>query len=174
MAKSHQLNIRLSTDVHAVLNKISEEDDIAPTTLAAQIITEYVLFYYYKIHRGDVTISQYALRRYLDIVDPTKIEEMAENIADYIISEMKIQEGKIDYHILSERTLKWNKGNHLILNRFSSKDSDIFIAKHELGRNWSEIQCNVYSKVFKKIGETVLDKEFDECSYSIEIARHKD
>ena len=174
MVKSHQLNIRLSTDVHAVLNKISEENDIAPTTLAAQIITEYVQFYYYKIHRGDVTISQHVLRKYLDIVGPTKIEEMSENVSDYIISEMKIQEGRINYDILSERILKWNKGNHLILNRFSNKDSDMFIAKHELGRNWSEIQCNVYSKAFKKIGKTVLDKDFDECSYSIEIAKHKE
>ena len=172
MVKSHQLNIRLPTDIHPILNKISEENDIAPSTLATQILSEYVQFYYYKIHRGDVTISQHVLRKYFESVNLAKINEIAENAADYIISEIKIQEGRIDYDILSERILKWNKGNHLILNRFSNKGSDIFIAKHELGRNWSEIQCSVYSKAFRKINETVLEVDFDECSYSIEIARH--
>ena len=173
MVKSHQLNLRLATDVHAVLNKISEETDIAPTTLAAQILTEYVQFYYYKIHRGDVTISQHVLKQYLKTINPSKIDEMATNVANYILSEMRIQEGKLDYDIVSQRILKWNKGNHLILNKFSNKDSDVFIAKHELGKNWSEIQCSVYTKAFKNIGETVLDSEFDECSFSIELAKHK-
>ena len=128
MAKSHQLNLRLATNVHAV-NKISEEIDIAPTTLATQILTDYVQFYYYKIHREDVTISQHVLKQYLEAINPSKIDEMATKVANYILSEMRIQEGKLDYDIVSQRILKWNKGNHLILNKFSNKDSDVFIAK---------------------------------------------
>ena len=174
MSRTRQLNIRLSTDVHAILNQISEENNIAPTTLASQILSDYAKFYYYKIHRGDITISQHILQKYFEGIAPEYIEDMSNNVADYIISEMKSQEGKINYDILSQRILKWNKGNHLILNKFSNKDSEIFIAKHELGGNWSKVQCATYSKAFDKIGESVMEQDSDECSYSIEIAKHKD
>ena len=34
----------------------------------------------------------------------------------------------------------------------------MFVSKHSICRNWSEIQCKTYVNVFEMVGETVLDK----------------
>ena len=48
----------------------------------------------------------------------------------------------------------------------------MFVSKHSICRNWSEIQCKTYANVFEDIGETVTNKDYDsDDSYSIEVAR---
>ena len=167
-----QFNLRVKTDIMAILQNIADDMNLSAGTLGTKIITDYVEFFYYKIQRGDVTLSQPILKSIFEALDSAKIDTIAKKTADYIISETRAQEGNVTYDVLIEHFLKWNKGNHLLFNRIKQNGSDMFVSKHSIGRNWSEIQCKTYSNVFEMIGETVLEKSFDsDDSYSLEVAR---
>ena len=169
---SVQFNLRIKTDVMAILQQIADDMNLTAGTLDTKIITDYVEFFYYKIQRGDVTLSQPILKSIFEALDSAKIDTIANKTADYIISEIKAQEGNVTYDVLTEHFSKWNKGNHLLFNKIKQKDSDIFVSKHSSCRNWSEIQCKTYANVFEAIGQTVLEKLYDsDDSYSLEIAR---
>ena len=48
----------------------------------------------------------------------------------------------------------------------------MFVSKHSICRNWSEIQCKTYANVFDMVGQTVLSEDYDsDDSYSLEIAK---
>jgi len=74
---------------------------------------------------------------------------------------------------LIDHILKWNKGNHLIFNKIEKDDCDVFISRHNLGRNWSEIECKTYTTAFELIGETVINAEFEDDIFSFEVVRHE-
>ena len=167
-----QFNLRIKTDIMAILQQIADDMNLTAGTLGTKIITDYVEFFYYKIQRGDVTLSQPILKSIFEGLDSAKIDEIAKKTAKYILSEIKIQEGNVTYEILIEHFMKWNKGNHLLFNRIKQKGSDMFVSKHSICRNWSEIQCKTYGNVFESIGETVLGRDYDsDDSYSIEVAK---
>ncbi len=141
-------------------------------TLDTKIITDYVEFFYYKIQRGDVTLSQPILKSIFEGIDSKMIDDIAKKISKYILSEIKAQEGNVTYEILIEHFIKWNKGNHLLFNRIKQNGLDMFVSKHSICRNWSEIQCKTYANTFESVGETILEKLFDsDDSYSLEIAK---
>jgi len=167
-----QFNLRIKTDIMAILQQIADDMNLTAGTLGTKIITDYVEFFYYKIQRGDVTLSQPILKTTFEALDSKMIDEIAKKTAKYILSEIKAQEGNITYEILIEHFLKWNKGNHLLFNRIKQKGSDMFVSKHSVCKNWSEIQCKTYANTFEMVGETVLGKDFDsDDSYSLEIAK---
>lgn len=92
--------------------------------------------------------------------------------ANHIVSEIKSQEGKITYDVMVEHFLEWNKENHLIFNKMPQKDSDLFVSKHSICRNWYEIQCKTHANAFEMAGQIVLEKDFDSSdSYSLEVTR---
>jgi len=167
-----QFNLRIKSSTMAILQQIADDMNITAGTLGTKIITDYVEFFYYKIQRGDVTLSQPILKTIFEGLDPKMIDDIAKKTAKYIMTEIKAQEGNVTYEILIEHFVKWNKGNHLLFNRIKQKDSDLFVSKHSICRNWSEIQCKTYANTFETIGETVLEKSFDsDDSYSLEIAK---
>jgi len=48
----------------------------------------------------------------------------------------------------------------------------MFVSKHSICKNWSEIQCKTYASAFELAGQTILETDFDsDDSYSLEIAR---
>jgi hypothetical protein len=156
----------------AILQQIADDMNLTSGTLGTKIITDYVEFFYYKIQRGDVTLSQPILKTIFEGLDSKMIDDIAKKTSKYIMTEIKTQEGNVTYEILIEHFMKWNKGNHLLFNRIKQKGSDMFVSKHYICRNWSEIQCKTYASVFEMIGETVLEKLFDsDDSYSLEIAK---
>jgi len=168
----HQINIRLDQETFTLLNDIAKEENHgSPATHASQIIRQYVEFYYYKIHRGDITFSQPIIRKFVESIGENEFEEISKYAANFIINEIKSQEGPVSYEILVEHILKWNKGNHLVMNRFEQDGgSDIFVSRHNLGANWSEIECKTYSKIFEMIGKTVINQEYDkEDMFSFEV-----
>ena len=163
-----QFNLRIKTDIMAILQQIADDMNLTAGTLGTKIITDYVEFFYYKIQRGDVTLSQPILKTIFEALDSDMIDGIAKKTADYIISEIKAQEGNVTYEILIEHFSKWNKGNHLLFNRIKQKGSDMFVSKHSICRNWSEIQCKTYANTFETIGETILEKDYDsDDSYSL-------
>ena len=167
-----QFNLRIKPDALTVLQHIAQEMNLTPSSLGAKIITDYLEFYYYKIQRGDVTLSQPILKAMFEAIDPSRIDHISQITANYIVSEIRSQEGKITYDVLVNHFLGWNRGNHLIFNKIKQKDSDLFVSKHAICKNWSEIQCKTYSNAFEMVGQTVLEKDFDsDDSYSLEIAR---
>ncbi|MGI9567402.1 MAG: hypothetical protein ACR2LL_10380, partial [Nitrosopumilus sp.] len=148
-----QFNLRIKTDIMAIRQQIADDMNLTAGTLGTKI-TDYVEFFYYKIQRGDITLSQPILKAIFEALDSAKIDEIAKNTANYIISEIKAQEGNVTYEILIEHFLKWNKGNHLLFNRIKQKGSDMFVSKHSICKNWSEIQCKTYANTFEMVDET--------------------
>ncbi len=167
-----QFNLRIKPDSLTILQHIAKEMNLTPSSLGAKIITDYLEFYYYKIQRGDVTLSQSILKAMFEAIDQKKINHVSNVTANHIVSEIKLQEGKITYDVLVEHFLEWNRGNHLVFNRIPQKDSDLFVSKHSICRNWSEIQCKTYASAFEMAGQTVLEQDFtSDDSYSLEVAR---
>jgi hypothetical protein len=173
MRKMAQVNGQIDLDVFAGLTEIADEMNIKPSTLVGKIVTDYVQIYAYKIQRGDVTLSKPIIKKIFEMIDPSKIDEIAEYTANFIISEIKSQEGKITYDILLEHFTKWNKGRFQF-NQIRQDGTDIIISKHMVCKNWSEIQCKTYANCLKMIGEEVLEMEFDsDTTYSFEVVRRE-
>ena len=173
MTKGIQSNIRLNPEVHAILESIAEDSNISFSALTTKILTDYVQFYYYKIERGDITVSQPILRKFIESIDSSSINEIAQYNAKFIISEMKSQEGEVTYDEFVRRSLKWNKGNHLLFNKIEKEESDVFVSKHSLGQRWSELQCKTYGFAFELIGQTVVEQAYDsDNSFSLEVVNH--
>ncbi len=167
-----QFNLRIKPNSLTILRHIAKEMNLTPSSLGAKIITDYLEFYYYKIQRGDVTLSQPILKAMFEAIDPKKINHISHVTANHIVSEIKSQEGNITYDVMVNHFLEWNKGNHLIFNKIPQKDSDLFVSKHSICRNWSEIQCKTYANAFEMAGQIVLEKDFDSSdSYSLEVTR---
>jgi len=57
-----QFNLRIKSSTLAILKQIAKEMNLTPSSLGAKIITDYVEFFYYKIQRGDITLSQPVLK----------------------------------------------------------------------------------------------------------------
>ena len=174
--KTHQLNIRLNQKNYTILDQISKDQNQSPSTVGSQIISQWIEFYYYKMHRGDVIFSRQILKKIMGILDKSKIDKVSEFMAKHIIKEIRLQEGNVTYPVLTEHILKWNKGNNLKLNKITQNDvgnyndsSDMFISKHSLGCNWSELECKTYTKAFEMIGKTVVSREYDEDSFCFSV-----
>ena len=173
MGKGIQTNIRLNEEVHTILQNIADESNLSFSALTTKILTDYVQFYYYKIERGDITISQPILKKIISGIDPTKIDDIATFNSQFMIAEMRAQEGEVTYDILTKRALKWNKGNHLIFNKIEQEGKDVFVSIHSLGQKWSELQCKTYKHAFESIGQTILSEKYDsEDSFSLEVINH--
>jgi hypothetical protein len=178
--KIRQLNIRLNQKNFAILEQISREINQSPSTVGSQIISQWVEFYYYKIHRGDVVLSRQILRKIIGILDKSKIEEVSKFMARHIINEIRLQEGEVTYPILTEHILKWNKGNGLQLNKIRHNDNqddeclDVFISKHNLGCNWSELECKTYTNAFGMVKQNVMHSEYDEEMFCIKVINRDD
>ena len=159
---------------------MSKDTKQGPSTIGSQIVSQWVEFYCYKIHKGDVIFSKQFLKKILDILDKSKIDKVSEFMARHIIKEIKLQEGDVTYPILSDRIIKWNKVNRLQLNRIrqnNNRDDDVldmFISKHNLGCNWSELECKTYTKAFELIGQDVISSEYDGDMFCIKVANRND
>ncbi|NNL59418.1 MAG: hypothetical protein HKP31_08175 [Nitrosopumilus sp.] len=123
-----QLNLRIASSDLALLTEIANDMNLSVGTLGSKVITDFVQFYYYKIQRGDITLSKPILKKLFEAIDPSKTDEIAEYVSQYVFSEIKAQVGTVTYKILVEHFLKWNKGNHLLFNKLPQKDSDLFIS----------------------------------------------
>ena len=170
--KTAQVNGQLDSDVYAILLDISKEQNIKPSTLVGKIVTDFVQYHHYKIQRGDISLSKPILKKIFETIDPKRIDEIAEYTANFIMSEIRQQEGKLTYEVILEHFIKWNKGR-IQFNRIHQDDSDMIVSKHGLCRTWSEVQCKTYAKCFELVGETIREIGFDsEDSYYIEVIRH--
>jgi hypothetical protein len=172
MKKIGQLNIRTDIELLASFTGIAEQMGQTPSTLAVNVIKDFVQIYHYKIQRGDISLSKPILKKIFETIDPKRIDEIAEFTSNFIITEIRQQEGKLTYEIILEHFIKWNKGR-IQFNRIHQDDSDMIVAKHGLCRTWSEMQCKTYAKCFELVGETIRGMGFDsEDSYYIEVVRH--
>jgi len=176
MKKMNQVNTQLDNEDYAIFLDIADGQNLKPSALLGKIAKNYIHFYYYKIQRGDITLSQPVLKKFFESLDPKKYDTIAEYNSKYMVDEIKAQEGKVTYDILVDHCLKWNKGNHILFKKIENKvdKSDMFVSKHNICRAWSEIQCKTYAKAFKLIGQTVLEMDYDsDESFSLEVTREK-
>ncbi len=165
-----QFNFRLDEKYSNKLKKVADEKETKPSSLAADIVKKSLDFWEKKRERGEITQARFVIAKYMNILDASKIDECTEDIASYILGEMKIQVGKLDYEEFEKRLLKWNKENNIEFAKFEELDSIIYLSKHDLGRNWSELQCKIYIAMLKKMDKIVLENELDNAMFSITIS----
>ena len=165
-----QFNFRLDETYSKKLKKAADEKDIKSSTLAADIVKKSLDFWEKKRERGEVTQSHYVIAKYMDILKTSRIDDCVSDISSYVLSEMKIQMGTLDFEEFEKRILKWNKENSIEFVKFREIDSIVYVSKHDLGRNWSELQCKVYVKMLETMNRTIINKEFDGAMFSITIA----
>lgn len=175
----HQLNIRLDHENFILLSQISKDVKQSPSTVGSQIVSQWIEFYYYKIHRGDIIFSKQVLRKIVSILDKSKIDRISKSMAKHIIKEIKLQEGTVSYPVLVEHILKWNSLNQLSINRIKQDSSnnhhnddccsDVFVSKHSLGCNWSELESKTYAKAFEMVGQSIISNEYDEDMFCIKV-----
>lgn len=166
-----QFNFRLDGQYSKKLKKAALDKEVKSSTLAANIVKKSLDFWEKKSERGEITQPRFVLSKFMEMLDTSKIDDSLEYIASYILGEMKIQVGKLDFDEFERRITKWNKENNLEFAKFEESDSVTYLSKHDLGKNWSEVQCKIYSKMFENVGKTVVEKEFDSVTFSITIAR---
>ena len=172
MKKKNQLNLNLPSDLDMIFTQIAKERKISPARLGHQIITQYIEFYHTKILRGDITISTEVLKNVLELVDKSKLNEIAKLISNEMYNKIKFQEGEVNYAILVERMKKWNAGNSLQFNEIERDTYWVFSVMHKLGTNWSDIESRSYEKLFNKIGMRVLETEFDDTTFTIKVEKN--
>ena len=173
MKKIHQVNVQLGDDDYAAFVIAADDLNLKLSTLLGKAAKDWIQFYYYKIQRGDITLSKSIIKKIFESIDSKKYDGIAEYNSTYMINEMKSQEGDLPYLIFVDHILKWNKGNHITFKKIPQDGADMFISKHNICSAWSEIQCKTYAKAFKLIGETVLDMEYDsDESFSLKVVRH--
>ena len=165
-----QFNFRFDKQYSEKLKKTAEEKETKPSSLAADIVKKSLDFWEKKRERGEITQARFIIAKYMSILDSSKIDECIDDITSYILSEMKIQVGNLDFEEFEKRILKWNKENNIEFAKFESNDSITYISKHDLGRNWSDLQCKTYATMLEKMERTVVEKDFDNVMFSITIA----
>jgi len=137
--KMYQLNIRLDEKNFEILGKISDKSNQSPSALGSCVVKHWIELYYCKMRRGDIIFSQPILKKLLNSLDESHIDEISEFVAKHIIKEIKMQEGDVDYSILVDHILKWNRANHLHMCRIektdhNSNESDVFAS-------WQNCHC---------------------------------
>ena len=63
MKKIGQLNIRTDIELLASFTGIAEQMGQTPSTLAVNVIKDFVQIYHYKIQRGDISLSKPIIKR---------------------------------------------------------------------------------------------------------------
>ena len=166
-----QFNFRLDGKYSKKLKAAAAEKEVKPSSLAANIVRKSLDFWEKKRERGEITQARFIISKYMEMLDASRIDDFLDDIVSYVLGEMKIQVGKLDFEEVEQRTMKWNKENGIKLVKFEESDTVIYMSKHDLGVNWSLIQSKVYCKMFEKMGKSVVDSEYDNTTFSITIAR---
>ena len=165
-----QFNFRLDAQYSKKLKIAAEDKEMKPSSLAAEIIKKSLDFWEKKRERKEITQARFIISKYMNMLDISNIDKSIEDIASYILGEMKIQVGILNFDEFEKRIMKWNKENGIKLIKFEETDSIIYMSQHDLGENWSMLQNKIYCKMFDKFGKTVISNEFDSTTFSITLA----
>ena len=92
-----QFNFRIDKSYYEKLKKTADKKETKPSSLAADIVKKSLDFWEKKREWGEITQARFIIAKYMSILDETKIDECIEDITSYILSEMKIQVGNLDF-----------------------------------------------------------------------------
>ena len=165
-----QFNFRLDETYSKKLKHAAEEKETKPSSLAGDIVKKSLDFWDKKRERGEITQARFIISKYMEMIDAKKIDNFVEEMVSYILGEIRIQVGTLDFEEVERRIMKWNKENGIKLVKFEEADSVIYMSKHDLGENWSYMQGKIYSAIFEKMGKTIVSNEFDSTTFSISLA----
>ncbi len=118
-----QFNFRLDGQYSKKLKKAALDKEIKSSTLAANIVKKSLDFWEKKSERGEITQARFVLSKFMEMLDTSKIDDSLEDIVSYILGEMKIQVGKLDFDEFEQRITKWNKENNLEFAKFEESGS---------------------------------------------------
>ncbi|MDH5431879.1 MAG: hypothetical protein OEW78_08385 [Nitrosopumilus sp.] len=170
---ANPISVRLKENDQKELERIVDEEGTTNSAIISKIIHEYLNFRRTKEFRGDITLASDILKTRHDAIKKTEIPKIIKSNANYILEEMEYQADIIDFPELVKRIKEWNKENKLSLVIVEKNDSVIFKQKHVLGPVWSEIQCKMYSEMFRCIGEIIENEQHNNNSFSFRIIRQK-
>lgn len=167
------ISVRLKDDDQRELAKIVEEEGITTSSIISKIVHEWLHFGRTKEFRGDITLASVILKTRHNSIKKSDIPSIVKSDARFILEEMEYQVDDLDFYELTKRIREWNKENGLSFVVTEKKDEVILKQRHLLGAIWSEIQCKMYSEMFKSIGEIVENERYNSNSFSFKIIRQK-
>ena len=166
--KKKVISLRLDEETADLLDKIAETQYSTTSTLCQKVLKRYVAFFSKKEGR-DITLGRDVIKFITNAMDPKEIDRASSLISDYIIAEIRIQEGHITLEILENRLEKWNQGNSMEFNKIETLNSIIYTSNHKMGEKWSECQGKTYQKLFQKMGVNDVDLSHSPESFTITI-----
>ncbi len=172
--KGEMFGVRLNGEDMKQFACIVEEERSNKSSMSARIIHDWIHFMKSKQERGDITLAGEIIKNLINALPPENIARIAKKNAKYVISEMKWQNDDLDFAELSKRIVEWNMENDRKLIPKEKPGLVLFKQRHELGMGWSVHQCEMYSEMFRLIGETINTNsvKHDKTSFSFEVIRH--
>ena len=168
---ANPISIRLKEKDQEKLANIVEEEGTTTSAIIAKIVHDWIHFRRSKESHGDITLASQILKTRHDAIKKIEIPKIVKLDADFIIEAMEYQVDELDFDEVAKRIREWNKENGLSLIVIEKKDEVIFKQRHSLGATWSEIQCKMYSEMFKRINEIVDDVKYTKNSFSFKVIR---
>ena len=168
---ANPISIRLKEKDQEKLAKIVDEEGTTTSAIIAKIVHDWIHFGRSKEFHGDITLASQILKTRHDAIKKIEIPKIIKLDADFIIEEMEYQADVLDFDEVTKRIREWNKENGLSLIIVEKKDEVVFKQRHSLGATWSEIQCKMYSEMFKRINEITEDVKYTKNSFSFKVIR---
>ena len=168
---ANPISIRLREKDQKELARIVEEEGTTTSAIISKVMHEWIHFGRSKEFRGDITLAGQILKTRHNAIKRTDISKIVKSDASFILEEMEYQIDELSFEEVSKRIREWNKENGLSLVVVERKDHLIFKQRHMLGPVWSEIQCKMYSEMFKGIGEIIEEIKYTNNSFSFKIIR---
>jgi len=172
---SRQINPRIGVSIFEKLEIESQRKGLTITSLAGNILEDYVNKRTLKEERGDITIGKQILR-YLIQNNNSKQDEMESDIekaANEILAEWRLQTSNLTFNEFDKRVHEWHNLNKLRIRSFHDDEHVLYVVKHDLGYHWSEFQCKMYCKILEKLGKMIVSSSFDDLSFTIEVSHQK-
>ena len=168
---SNPISVRLKGKDQEKIADIVDEEGTTTSALIAKIVHDWIHFGRLKENNGDITLANQILKTRHDAIKKNEIPKIIKRDADFIIEQMEYQVDELDFDEVAKRIREWNKENGLSLMVIEKKDEVVFKQRHMLGATWSEIQCKMYSEMFRKINEIVDDVKYSKNSFSFKVIR---
>ena len=166
-----QINPRVSPKIYKRIEDEAKRKDTSVNMIASHKLEDYYSKRIFK-EKNNLSMLKNILKMMFDSNTPEKMEEYTDLASQFVLSEWKLQVKNPNLDEFHKRVTEWHQLNHIDVSMFEEdRQHRKYVVRHELGLRWSEFQCKLYSKMLQKIKQTVICTDFDDLSFTIEIAK---
>ncbi len=169
--KKLQINLRVSPKIYKRIENEAKRKDTSVNVIASHHLEDYYSKRILK-EKSNLSMLKNVLKMMFDSNTPEKMAEYTDQASQFVLSEWKLQVKNPNLDEFHKRVTEWHDLNHIDVSMFEEDSQHRkYVVRHELGPLWSEFQCKLYAKMLQKIRQTIIWTDFDELSFTIEIAK---